>query len=172
VAGVGVGPIESIPREVSRVRIGSMKSVAREVCSVSARANASVAEPVDAGETVGRGPTGVTEIRATPTKPLRLSRSSCRNCETHAKDRQCCVLSSIQHGLISCGTPSAFELLAGQRRNGMNVCSLVGLEGLAGMTQHRAAPAFAAFAALSLLRLIMRPALTPSSGAVHHCPRP
>src|SRR5262249_2265276 len=30
---------------------------------------------------------------------LSRSRSSRRNCETHAKDRQCRVLSTIEHGL-------------------------------------------------------------------------
>jgi hypothetical protein len=137
VGSVGVGSIESVPREVRRVRIRSIKAVPREVRSVSARAAASVAEPAKADVTVGGGPTGVAEIRPTPTKPLSLSRSSRRNCETHAKDRQCCVLCSIQHGLISCGIHSAFELLVGQRRNGLNVCSSVVLQGLAGMTQLR-----------------------------------
>jgi hypothetical protein len=86
VACVRVGSIESIPREVPRIRIGSIKSVPWVVCCVSARAAASVAEPVETGETVGRGPTGVAEIRPPPTKPLSLSRSrsSRRNCKTHA----------------------------------------------------------------------------------------
>jgi len=114
-------PIKSIPREGCVRKAGSINSVTREVGRVTTSAAASEAEPGEAGVTVGCGPAGVGEVRPTPTEPLSLGRSSRRNCETHAKDRQCCANSTIQHCLFSCGILSAFELLAGQRRNRSNV---------------------------------------------------
>src|SRR5262249_60328833 len=103
--------------------IGAIEPVPREIGCVGTRAAAPVTDPVEAAVTV---------VRPTPAIPVSLSRSSRCNCETHAKDRQCCVLSTIQHGLISCGTHSAFELLVGQRRSGMNVCRLAVRWGLHG----------------------------------------